>query len=150
MAAGSSAGSGAGALAGGEVIEACDAADDAVAKKADQQHEDDTQHELPRCTEAENGLEEILQGKPDGGADQRSEQRSAAADRGLHHELSRGIEGKRIRRHERLQDAEQAAREAGIGRGDHERGQFVTVYVVADRTRTQRIVPNGVEDGANR
>ena len=93
------------------------------AQEADQQHEHDAEHQLPGRAEPERRLQEILQEQPDRGAEQRTEQRAAAADRGLHHELARRIEGERIRRHEGLQHAEQSAGEAGIGGRDHEGGR---------------------------
>ena len=114
-------------------IQVRDAADDAAAQEADQQHEDDAEHQLPRRAEIQRRLQEVLQEQPDGGADQRPEQRAAAADRGLHHELAGGLEGEGIRRHERLQHAEQPAGKTGIGGRDHEGGELVAVDVVADR-----------------
>ena len=90
----------------------------------------------PRCSVH---LEEVAQIEPDGSADQRPEQRAGAADRGLHDELAGGFEGEGVRRHEALHHAEQAAGETGIGGGDDEGGQLVTVDVVADRLRPQRI-----------
>ena len=71
---------------------------------------------------------------------QRPEQRAASADRRLHDELAGGLEHEGVRRHESLQHAEQAAGEAGIGRGDHEGGELVAVDVVADRRRAQRVL----------
>ena len=73
-----------------------------------------------------------------------------AADRGLHHQLARGVEREGVRRHEGLQHAEQAAGEAGIGGGDHEGGQLVAVDVVADRRGAQRVVADRAEDRADR
>ena len=139
-----------GVLAGEIAVEVDKPADDAAAQEADQQHEDDAEHELPCRAEAERRLQEVLQKQPDGGADQRSEQRAAAADRGLHHELAGGVEHERVRRHEGLQHAEQAAGKAGIGGGDHEGGQLVAVDVVADRGGAQRIVADRAEDRADR
>ena len=96
-------------------------------------------------------LQEVLQEQPDGGADQRAEQRAGAADRGLHHELARGVEHEGVGRHEGLHHAEQAAGEAGIGGGDDEGGELVAVDVVADARRRAagcrgsrcRIAPTG-------
>lgn len=96
-------------LAGGEAIEICNASDDAAAQEADQQHEHDTEHQLPGRSEPERGLQEILQEEPDRRADQRPEKRAPAADRGLHHQLAGGLEGERVGRHEGLEHTEQAA-----------------------------------------
>ena len=75
-------------LAGHPAIEVLDAANNAAAQETYQQHEDQAEHKLPRCPEPEGGLQEVLQEQPDRGADQRAEQGAAAADRGLHHELT--------------------------------------------------------------
>ena len=139
-----------GSLAGHEAVEIDEAADDAAAQEADQQHEHDAEHELPGRSQTQRGLEEILQEQPDGGADQRAEQRAPAADGGLHHELAGGVEGEGVGRHEGLEHAEQAAGEARVSGGDHEGGQLVAVDVVADRGGAQRIVPDRAENGADR
>ena len=101
-----------------ERVEVVEAADDAAAQEADQQHEHEAQHELPGGAEPERRLQEVLQEQPDRGAEQRPEQRAGAADRGLHDQLARGVEGEGVGRHEGLQHAEQAAGETGIGRGN--------------------------------
>ena len=108
------------------------------------------EHELPRGAQLERGLQEILQEEPDGRADQRAEERAAAADGGLHHELARGLEREGVRRHEGLQHAEQAAGEARVRGGDHEGGELVAVDVVADRGGAQRILADRAEDRADR
>ena len=87
-----------------------------------------------------------LQEQPDGGADQRPEQRAGAADRGLHHELAGGVEREGVGRHEALQHAEQAAGKAGIGGGDDEGGELVAVDVVADGGGAQRVVADRAQD----
>ena len=90
-------------------------------------NEDDAEHQLPGGAEMQRRLEEIAEIEPHGGADQRSEQGAGAADRGLHHELARGVEHERVRRHEALHQAEQTAGEAGIGGGDDEGGELVAI-----------------------
>ena len=137
-------------LAGRKRVEIDDAADDAAAQEADQQHEHHAEHELPGGAEAERLLQEVLQKQPDGGAEQRPEQRAGAADRGLHHQLSGGVEREGVGRHERLQHAEQPAGKAGIGGRDHEGGELVAVDVVAERRRAQRVVADRAQDRADR
>ncbi len=83
--------------AGNPAVEVFETTDDAAAQEADQQHEDDAKHQFPRRAEPERRLQEVLQEQPDRRADQRAEQRAPAADRGLHHELTRGVEGERRR-----------------------------------------------------
>ena len=131
-------------------IEILDAADQAAAEEADQQHEDDAEHQFPGGAEMQRGLEEIAEIKPHGGADQRSEQRAGAADRGLHHELARSIECEGVGRHEALHQAEQTAGKSGIGRGDDEGGELVAVDVVAEGRRALRIVADRAQDRADR
>ena len=82
------------------------------------------------------------------GADQRAEQRAAAADGGLHDELAGGVEHEGVRRHEALQHAEQSAGEARVGGGDHEGGELVALDVVADGGGAQRVLADRAEDGA--
>src|SRR5579872_6000647 len=118
-----------GALAGCELIEPCDAADDAATEKADEQYENHAEHQFPDGTESECRLEEILQEKPYGRANQGSKQCSAAADRRLHHKLAGRVEGKCIGRHE----GEQAAGKTGVGGSDHECRQLVAMDVMTDR-----------------
>ena len=64
--------------------------------------------------------------------------------------MARRLESESVGRHESLQDAEQPAGKTGIGRGNHESGQFVAVYIVTDRLRAQGIVADGAENGADR
>ena len=95
-------------------------------------------------------LEEVAEIEPDGGADQRAEQRSNPTDRGLHHELTRGVERESVGRHESLHHAKQAASEAGIGGGNYEGRQLIALDVVADRSGAQRIVAYRSQDSSNR
>ena len=95
-------------------------------------------------------LEEVAQIKPDGRADQRSEQRARPADRGLHDELAGGVEHEGVGRHEALHEGEQPAGETGVSRRDHESGQLVAVNVVAERRRAQRIVAQRAQDRPDR
>ena len=95
-------------------------------------------------------LEEIAQVQPDGGAHQGPEQSACASYGRLHDELARRFERERIRRHEGLQHPEQTSRQSGIGGSDHEGGKLVAMNVVADGGGTQRIVPDGVQDRADR
>ncbi|MGY2930929.1 hypothetical protein ACVWZ6_000531 [Bradyrhizobium sp. GM6.1] len=133
-----------------EAVEIGKAADDAAAQEADQQHEHDTQHQLPGCAEAQCGLQEVLKEQPNGCADQRSEQRAPAADGRLHHELARGVEGEGVGRHEGLEHAEQSAGEARVSGCDHEGGQLVAMDVVADGRGAQRIVADRTQNRADR
>jgi hypothetical protein len=95
-------------------------------------------------------LQEVAQIEPDSRADQGSEQRAGAANRGLHHQLARGVEGEGVRRHEALHHAEHRAGKACIGGGDHEGGQLVAVDVVANSGGADRVVADGAEHGADR
>ena len=88
--------------------------------------------------------------KPHGGADQRSEQRAGAADRGLHDELARSFECEGLGRHEALHQPEQPAGKSGIGGSDDEGGELIVLDVVAEGGRTQRIVADRAEDRADR
>ena len=134
----------------GESEKIHDAADQAATQKADQQDEDQAQHQPPAGAKVQRILEEIAQIEPDGGAEQRPEQCAGAADRCLHDKLTRGVEGERVRRHEALHHAKQAAGKAGIGRGDDKGGELVAVDVVADGGGAERVVTDGAEDDADR
>src|SRR3954449_11240434 len=94
-------------------------------------------------------LKEIAEIEPHGGANQWSEQGAGAADRSLHHELARGVEHERVRRHEALHQAEQSAGEASIGSGDDEGRKLVAINMMAHRSSAQRIVPDGAQYGAD-
>ena len=83
-------------------------------------------------------------------SDERPEQSAGAADHGLHDQLARRIEGECLGRHVALQDAEQAAGETGIGRGNREYRQLVPLDVVPDRSGALRIVTDCREDVAER
>ena len=131
-------------------IEIDEAAHQTAAQKDDQQHENDSQHQLPGGAEMQRGLEEVAQIEPDGGADQRPEQRAGAADRGLHDELARGVEGEGVRRHEALHHSQKTAGKTGIGRGDDEGGELVAVNIVADGGGAQRVVADRAQDRADR
>ena len=131
-------------------VDILEATDNAASQEADQQHKDDAEHQFPRRAESESRLQEILKEEPNRRANQRAEQRTPAADSGLHHELTRGVEGKGVRRHEGLQDAKQPAGEPGIGGSDHERRELVAMDVMADRRRAQRIIPDRAQDRADR
>ena len=119
--------------AGRERDQVLDAADHAAAQEDDESHEHEAEHQPPGAAEMQRVLEEVAEIEPDGRADQRAEQRAGAADRGLHHELTRGVEGEGVGRHEALHQAEQAAGEAGAGRGYDEVRQLRNAWhVVAD------------------
>ena len=137
-------------LAPDERKEIPDAADDALAQEDDQQYEHHAQHQFPLRAQPQRRLQEILQEQPHGGADQRAEQRGAAADGGLHHELAGGVEHEGIRRHESLQHAKQTPCQTGVGSSNDERGKFVTLDVMPHSGRTQRIFTDRGEDRADR
>jgi hypothetical protein len=72
-------------------VESLDAADQST-QEANQQHEDHAEHQLPGGPEMQRGLQEVAQMEPHRRADQRSELRAGAADRGLHHQLPGRLE----------------------------------------------------------
>ena len=121
-----------------------------MTQEADQQHEHDAENELPCGAEMQRRLEKVAQIKPDRGADQRTEQRAGAADRGLHHQLPRRVEREGVGWHEALHDAKEPAGKPRIGGGDDEGCELIAVDVMADRGGAQRIIADGAQDGADR
>src|ERR1051325_1941403 len=66
-----------------QAIEVAQAADDALAQEADEDHEYQAEDELPGGAQVQRRLEEVLQEEPNPGTDQRPEERAAAADDAL-------------------------------------------------------------------
>ena len=71
--------------------------------------------------------------KPDRRADGWADQRPGAADHRLDDELPRRIQREGVRRHIALEDTEQRAAAACENGGQHEHGELVSRYVVAER-----------------
>ena len=126
-----------------QVVEVDECPGQTAAQEDHEQHEHDTQDELPGRAQVEHRLEEVAEQQPRRGAQDRPEERARAADGGHHHDFAGRGEHERIGRHEALHHGQQPAAETGVHGGHDEHHELVAVDVVPERRGTIRIFANG-------